>query len=295
VPRGRPAGPESAQVGLTGLLLGLVGVLATLAGCAKPGPPPGGPVDEDAPWVVSTDPADRATSVPPDVGVLVFFSEEMDRPSVERSVTVEPEVVLRSARWKGPRFELRPAAGLVDSTTYVITLGESARDYHGVEMGKAVTFAFSTGPAMDDCGVTGVVRTDGGPVSGATIWACADSPEPDSLGIVTVCGRAATSRADGTYVVRFLDAGRSPYSLVAFIDADRDGAYSLTDESGAVLADAAVFAAPGDTARGIDMTLEPPPGGEPPSGAETSLEDEPPRAAEPSDEGAAPLEGGTQE
>ncbi len=261
-----------------------LGALTALAGCAKPGPPPGGPIDEDPPWVVSTEPLDGAVDVAVDSGVFVLFSEEMDRASVERAVDITPETVLRRAGWRGPRLEIRTAEELSDSTTYVVTLGDGMRDYHGVATDTTVTLAFSTGGAIDDCAVTGTVTADGEPAVGATVWVCSTSPKPDSLGVIGRCGSSAMTAAGGSFDIGYLNPSRSPYSLVAFLDSDGDGAYSPWEEAGTVTFDAVTFAAPGDTMRGVALALEPPTDAstspvtepttaEPPAGEPTSIDD----------------------
>ncbi len=253
-----------------------LGALIALSGCAKTGSPPGGPVDEDPPWVVSTDPVDGAVDVPVDSGMFVLFSEEMDRASVERAIDITPETTLKTAGWRGPRLEIRTAEDLSDSTTYVVRLGDGIRDYHSVAADTAVMFAFSTGSAIDDCAVTGTVTTDGEPAVGATVWACAASPQPDSLGVVSRCGASAITASGGYFAIGYLNPVRSPYSLVAFLDSDADGAYSPREEAGTIVFDAATFAAPGDTVRGLDLALEPPadasaqPRGEPTLGGPTA-------------------------
>ncbi len=238
--------------------------LTALAGCAKSGPPPGGPIDEDPPWVVSTEPLGGAVDVSVDSGVFVLFSEEMDRASVERAIDITPETTLRRAGWRGPRLEIRTAGELSDSTTYVVTLGDGIRDYHGVAMDAAVAFAFSTGSAIDDCAVTGVVTADGEPAVGATVWGCAASPKPDSLGVISRCGASVTTASGGAFAIGYLNPARSPYSLIAFLDSDGDGAYSPAEEAGTIVLDAATFTAVGDTVRGVDLALEPPADAPPP-------------------------------
>jgi len=241
-------------------LLIALAALALLAGCAKPGPPPGGPLDEDPPWVVSTEPADGAVDVPVDAGIFVLFSEEMNRSSVERAIEITPEITQRRARWRGPRLEIRTVDELSDSTTYVVTLGEGIRDYHSVPMDAVTTFAFSTGGAIDDCAVMGSVTSNGEPAVGATVWICAASPQPDSLGVIDRCGASTMTESGGAYAIGYLNPARSPYSLIAFLDSNSDGAYAPLEEPGIIARDLAVFASAGDTLRGVDLALEPPSG-----------------------------------
>jgi hypothetical protein len=230
------------------------------AGCARPGLPGGGPVDATPPAVVRTVPAAGATSVPPATPIEIEFSEEMSRDSVERAVSVVPEAELETFHWRGTTLSTS-AAGLPDSTTFVVTVGPGAQDYHGVALGVPRVFAFSTGPVVDDCVVTGSVGTSGAPVQGATVWLSRGPARPDSAGVFARSGRATTTGQDGTFRFTHVGASPSPYSIVAFLDADRDARYDPSRETGAIADAVARVAAPGDSVGGIDVVLAPPSAG----------------------------------
>ena len=84
--------------------------LALISGCARVGPPTGGPADSTPPEVVTTVPEDGVTGVGRDTEIRIEFSEEMNRVSVERSFSIAPDVKLRNPRWDGTAFVARPAA-----------------------------------------------------------------------------------------------------------------------------------------------------------------------------------------
>ncbi len=111
------------------------------AGCARPGPPGGGPLDSTPPAVVRTTPADGATDVPPETPIEIEFSEEMGRDSVERALSMTPNVGLDVPRWRGTTLTTRVlTGGLPDSTTFVVTIGPAALDYHSVALGTPRSF-----------------------------------------------------------------------------------------------------------------------------------------------------------
>lgn len=247
--------------------LAIVG-LCVLAGCARPGPPPGGPADTTPPELVRTLPADGETRVDRDAVIEVEFSEEMDRQSVERAFSVTPEVALRNLRWKGRVLLAEPAEALPDSTTFVAAVAEVAKDYHGVRIARAHSFAFATGDAIDAGTLTGTVTVLEEPVEGAVVWACEGDVTTDSLGVVAPCAYAAKSTEDGEFALANVRSSTIGYSLVAFIDRNGNGRYETGTETGWIVPSAASVGAPGDSVGGLSIELRVPPGGR--SGADTS-------------------------
>jgi len=225
------------------------------AGCARPGPPGGGPPDTTPPEVVRTLPADGETHVDPATNIEIEFSEEMNRVSAERALTVAPAVSFRKIRWRGRSLIVEPAGALPDSTTFVVRIGGTARDYHEVAAGTDFSFAFSTGDVVDSGTITGVVTLRGGPVSGATVWACLGKVRPDTLGVLAPCGYAALTSDDGSFRFDHVRAAAEPYALVGFIDRDGDGTYSTQVEPGGVEGGAATIASPGDSVGGLKLAI----------------------------------------
>lgn len=227
-------------------------------GCARPGPPGGGPVDATPPAVVSTSPADGATGVPTGSVIEITFTEEMDRDATGRAIAFAPEVELGLLRWKGAAVTLRPAKDVADSTTFVVTVGPGAKDYHGIAVSAPHSFAFSTGPVLDSGVVAGVVELDGFPQAGAVVWIERDSPRPDTVGVFWRGLRRTVSGQDGAFRLTRVPTAARPYGIVAFVDADRDGRFDPSRESGAVLESSAFIGAAGDSAVGIGIALRPP-------------------------------------
>lgn len=238
-------------------------VLAVLAaglalGCAKPGPPGGGPADETPPEVVATRPAEGTIRVDRGVSIEIGFNEEMNRQTVERSLAVVPPVDLRNFRWKGRTLVAQPASDLPESTTVVVRVGEAASDYHGVAIAKPYAFAFSTGDAIDRGVIQGTVTARGQPVASAVVWACRPPVVPDSLGTLSPCGYAGATDENGAFRITNVRPGGLPYSLVAFIDGNTNRRYDAASEAGRILPNAAFLPDAGDSVGGIEIPLAEP-------------------------------------
>ena len=121
------------------LLFALV-LLAT--SCAKVGLPSGGPVDKEAPRILSHYPAADALVVARDEVVEIAFSEAMDRERTEEALFVSPAGPLQ-LKWRGTT-RLQVAMPLAEERTYVLTVGTGARDVRGNSLAQSFTLAFAT-------------------------------------------------------------------------------------------------------------------------------------------------------
>ena len=153
-------------------------LLAALAGCARPIPPPGGPIDTTPPRVLATSPADSAVDVARTGSVDVLFSESMDHASVRDNVRIYPPIDRPTFRWSGRRFRVEWADSLDAGTTYQLFLSGRARDLRGVPMGVPLTIRFATGAALSPGRIEGKVRAKTLPTRGVPVLLL-----PDSLGL----------------------------------------------------------------------------------------------------------------
>ncbi|HSQ61456.1 MAG TPA: Ig-like domain-containing protein [Acidobacteriota bacterium] len=132
--------------------------VASLLGCARSLPPPGGPVDATPPSVLATSPADSSLRVPRDGTVELLFSEGMDRASVRDNVRLFPPAGRPGYDWSGRRFRVTWGESLRAGTTYQVFLSGRARDLRGVLMGRPSLIRFSTGDSIAPGAITGVLR-----------------------------------------------------------------------------------------------------------------------------------------
>ena len=195
----------------------LISVLvALLLGCAKVGPPTGGPVDKEPPRILSHYPESDALKVARDTEVELLFSEPMNREQTEAAIFTSPAGPLQLS-WNGPR--LRIAMPLAEERTYVLTVGTGARDLRGNALTKSFTLAFATGSQLDQGLVRGRVYQDHQPVAGAHVWAYDLETFSGEVGLDEPSYQTQ-SGADGDYEFARLAPGH--YRVLAFRDANRN-------------------------------------------------------------------------
>ncbi|MCY4205870.1 MAG: Ig-like domain-containing protein [Bacteroidetes bacterium] len=144
-----------------------------ICGCADPRPPTGGPRDELPPTIVFTDPPHESVEVSP-TEIKLTFSEYVNEGSFTRALSIVPAPQGRlEYKWRRRSVTVRLPSPLKDSTTYVVTLNDEFRDWHGVRLKQPLSFAFSTGPVIDQGRLRGrVIDSDQGlPVAGLLIFA----------------------------------------------------------------------------------------------------------------------------
>jgi len=144
-----------------------------ICGCADPRPPTGGPRDELPPSIISTDPPHESVEVFP-TEIRLNFSEYVNEGSFARALSIVPPPQGRlSYKWRRRSVTVRLPEPLRDSTTYVVTLNDEFRDWRGVRLKYPLSFAFATGPVIDQGRLRGQVidHDRGSPVAGLLIFA----------------------------------------------------------------------------------------------------------------------------
>ena len=106
----------------------------------------GGGTDTTAPTVVSTNPANGATSVPRNTAVSVTFSEDLDSASVTNAAFSFDNGVTGTIVVSGPVATLTPVPALPPLTTITGTLSTAIKDRAGNPLATPVAFQFSTAP-----------------------------------------------------------------------------------------------------------------------------------------------------
>lgn len=167
-----------ALVGRLALLAGLVAAF----GCARKGPPTGGPPDLEPPRLVASVPDSGAAGVPRDQVVTLTFSEGMDPRATADAVSIAPRVDIRERRWKGRTLSIAMAETLGTDRTYTVFLGAGARDHHGNALDGRSTLVFTTADTLSPGVIEGQVGAKGFAAAGTYLW-CYDADEgrvPDS-------------------------------------------------------------------------------------------------------------------
>ena len=147
-----------ARVALLGVVL--ASVVAGVA-CANISVPPGGPEDRDAPSVVSASPQAGAVGVRPKSVVLQFDEVIAETPrgatDLQSLVFVSPKAGPAVVDWGRTRLSIRPRKGWKANTVYSITIAAGIADLRGNSIDSVIRVVFSTGGAIPQTHITGVV------------------------------------------------------------------------------------------------------------------------------------------
>ncbi len=215
--------------------------------CAQIEAPPGGPEDKKPPQILAVSPSEGTANVPQNAAINVIFSKEMNHELTEKVVFVSPlPFDYPTFKWHGKKLEIVMPETLRRNTTYVITIGSSAKDIRGNALGKSISFPFSTGPEINK----GVIR--GSIIGGASgevidIWAYSlgSSDEkffrrlPDYI-----------TQADSLGEFRFDYVSPGEYLVVAVNDKNKNQFWSPPSEKLAIPSKIALI--------GTDTSLSPP-------------------------------------
>ncbi len=162
--------------------LAALAALALLAGCAKKGPPSGGPPDIEPPSMVEAAPDSGAAGVARQPRLTVTFSEGMEPRATGEAVELAPPVAIRQRRWSGRSLTLVLQDSLKPDHTYTLFVGSGARDLHGNNLREARAIVFTTADRFPPGGLEGHVDAVGFKAPGTTLWCYRDGRQPDSTG-----------------------------------------------------------------------------------------------------------------
>lgn len=217
---------------------------------------------EDPPRLSGASPGSNDTGVDLAAYLSLGFSRPMDLASLRGAISISPSLnfQLRPDPADGRRLLLAPAELLAPEQDYSISVGSSARDVHGNQLGNGSTLSFRTGPERGLQHWVGFISTPVAGGAGEGIWMVNESGFPRPLVAATVASfqwgpggdRLLLHSPSGAWSESFLDgstnplpfAGRwaaylDPNRSLALLDGDRlriwsrDGSY--TEAAGQVL------------------------------------------------------------
>jgi subtilisin family serine protease len=114
------------------------------------------------------------------------FDMAMHRVSVENNFTLTPAAP-GTFSWVGSRMIFTPNAPLTPGTAYRATIGPRARSADGVEMGKPVTWAFTTSAGAASVGLVAAAATT--PAGGAQVTLSLASSATVQVQVCNLAGR----------------------------------------------------------------------------------------------------------
>jgi uncharacterized protein (DUF2141 family) len=206
-------------------------ILICIIGCAKPLPPPGGPVDKTPPESISVSPSSGSVRVASDTRVTVQFSEPLDRNTAAKAVFITPQPKTDpDIKIKGDRITIAMREPLEADRTYVVTLGTDLKDAHGVNLAQSLSIAFSTGETIDSGSLSGTVFKGDAPAAGVSAALFINDPGASGQPIDSLRPEYITqSGKDGAYAFQYLPAGA--YFLVAFDDKNKNRRIDVASEA----------------------------------------------------------------
>lgn len=138
------------------ILVLLLGV--ALLSCATPISPTGGPRDKEGPKILKTSPESGTVNF--DGKRFEFqFSEYVNRASVLKNITIEPDLGIDYAlKWKKKTMFIEFKNKLPDSTTVILTLGTDISDTKSNKMTEPIKIAISTGNEIDKGSISGRLK-----------------------------------------------------------------------------------------------------------------------------------------
>ncbi len=210
------------------VFLPAVAVALSLAGCARPGSPDGGPYDETPPRVVGASPAEGAVNVRPR-NIEIYFDEFVKlEKAAEKVVISPPQINMPEISAAGRKIKIKLLDSLKDNTTYTIDFGDAIVDNNeGNPMGK-YTYTFSTGKRLDTMEVSGKVLDASNlePVKGIVVGLHSDTT--DTAFTTRAFERMARTNGSGEFTVKGVAPGR--YRIYALQDADGNYAFNQKSE-----------------------------------------------------------------
>ncbi|RIK58653.1 hypothetical protein DCC62_29275 [candidate division KSB1 bacterium] len=207
-------------------------VLLLFFNCAKTGSPPGGPVDDIPPRILSTAPESNATRVSRATRLSFTFTEPLNRKSFEDAIFITPNPARSEDdaelqfKWRGKTVDVILPDSLREQRTYVVTVGTGVRDRRGVNMKESFALAFSTGDTLDRGEIKGRIFDEKAAGLLVMAYILTEGQEPNPAKIAadyyTQVGEAKT------FSLSYLAPGR--YRVFALQDRDGDRLYTRGDE-----------------------------------------------------------------
>lgn len=188
--------------------------------CAVKERPPGGPEDKTPPSILSVEPEPGSALIPLDTKFVITFSKTMNQTKTENAVFLSPVFwQYPTMKWSGKKLIVIPPEDLDSNQTYVLTVGADAEGYRPNKIGKSFSFAFSTGPKIDSCSISGVIYLPEG-AKFYDIWAYPVEDTPNFSFVREIPDFATQIDSAGKFSIEYMNPGN--YLVVAVDDRNDD-------------------------------------------------------------------------
>ena len=236
----------------TGLALLLVTVCIS---CAIQEAPPGGPVDNRPPQIVSTAPGEGEAGVSAEAEIRIAFDENMTKSRFERFFDAQPRIIVGRSGWSKNTFVLYPQDPLHPDTTYLVEINAGFSDAHGVPNPNSFRFAFATSAAIDSGSVAGHVFFRRRPSQRAMVRLFVTPVDSGFSPEGTLPDRSGAVDETGRFQFDYLPTDDRTFLVWAFEDTDNNGAFSVDGEVGSASVDTLTLRADGHQIDGLEIFI----------------------------------------
>jgi len=136
-------------------------IASTVAACASPGVPPGGPVDTEAPEIVRIAPDSGQTGTRPRDVIFRFNEVVSERPAAAQSLgalfLISPRDGEPRVDWNREEVAVRPRRGWRANTAYTVTMLPGISDLRGNVRNTGAVTTFATGATFPTGRITGTL------------------------------------------------------------------------------------------------------------------------------------------
>ncbi|MBC8088306.1 MAG: Ig-like domain-containing protein [Phycisphaerae bacterium] len=155
----------SERAGKVRRAVGLISSIMLLTGlgyaCANPNAPPGGPPDAAAPRIVKITPSTGTIGARPKAVVFQFDEVISETPKgvqeLAKLVFISPKSGEVDVDWRRGQLDIKPKNGWKPNTVYTVLLGKGIADLRDNAIDTATRIVFSTGGAIPQTKIEGLV------------------------------------------------------------------------------------------------------------------------------------------
>jgi len=214
-----------------------------LAACAKTSMPMGGPVDEQPPRVLESEPANGTVNFN-SRSFRITFDEYFVLDNIDQALMVSPPLEEKpqvKTRGKTMIVELDEEEELNENKTYTFNFLNSIKDLNENNPLENFKYVFSTGEVIDSLSVTGHIYDAFNLEAGEGILVMLHSALPDSMPQTTLPDYITRALDNGSYRIDNVSAGE--YRIYGLRDDNNNKIYDLPGEAFAFM-DSSIHVSP---------------------------------------------------
>ena len=234
----------------------LLAAVCLICGCAERGAPPGGPIDDVPPAVMTAEPADGATRVAPGTPIRLVFSERMNRESVERALRIAPDPGRFERAWSEMELTLRLAGDAPSGPLgeRVVTILRTAEDRRRNRLAAPFEIAYTSGDSLPAGSIAGKLTGDSQGQARILLYP-SPGPSLDSLAVTPPIRETSAAQSGEFRLESLSTSGAAPLALFAVSQAQRRDRLDPARDRVAVGPDSLVLAAERPRIDDADLSL----------------------------------------